>query len=200
MSTLVYLHGFMSSGKCKKSQIFSEYMNLLSDFNVISPDIDDDPSKSFKSIKDALRDCSNIEGIVGSSLGGFWGRLLARELQVPAVLINPVVNVKELIPSIVGKYTNPYTGKIFEINAHDGLELSKIEPSIDALDMNLLRIYIGLKDEVLDYNRGLSWFNGCDIQVIKNGDHYLLDCFNSNCPEIVHYFTNWHQKNKIIKN
>ncbi len=200
MGSIVYLHGFRSSGNCRKSQILADYLSSNSNLSFISPDIADEPGKSYQSIKKSLQGRNDITGIVGSSLGGFWARVLSRELNVPAVLLNPVVDVQKLLLTMAGSYTNPYTGFKFVIHPEDGAALAHLEKPADELDSNLLHIYLGAQDNILDYHRTEDWFNGCFIRVIPDGDHYLLDSFLDLCPEIINFFEEWNCKSKAGEN
>ena len=185
--TLIYLHGFLSAGNAVKAQTFRRYLaEAYPDVQLLSPDIDNDPLKSFDSILDFLRDKPRPAGIVGSSFGGFWSRMLARKLDVPAVLLNPVVRADRLVSERLGKHTNTFTGAVFYLTEDTVKGIRGVEAEPDELDRKLLRIYLGTADEVLDHRVAEKFFAGCDVRMLQGETHRVLG-FEKLCPEIARY-------------
>ncbi|MCK9575738.1 MAG: YqiA/YcfP family alpha/beta fold hydrolase [Candidatus Pacearchaeota archaeon] len=83
--TVLVLHGYESS-------VYPPRLKVLSaDYNLLTPEMDYDHNqglfeKTYQTYKNA-----NIDLIVGSSMGGYFGYYLASLLDVPALLFNPAV-------------------------------------------------------------------------------------------------------------
>jgi hypothetical protein len=185
--TLIYLHGFLSSGNAVKACIFREFLSrTYPDVELLSPDIDNNPLKAYASIKDFLKDKNTPSGVVGSSLGGFWARMLARELNIPGVLLNPVVRADRLVEERLGQHMNSATGEVFTLTEDTVAGIRGAEDEHDEKDIRLLRVYLGTMDEVLDYKLAQGFFAGCDIRLLEGETHRVLG-FESLCPEIAEY-------------
>ncbi len=185
--SLIYLHGFLSASNAKKSGIFRQYLSkCYPEVELYCPTIDNDPLKAYDSIKEFLSDKLSPSGVIGSSLGGFWARLLARDLNIPAVLLNPVVHPDILIKNWLGEHTNPNTGVVFTLDENTIAGIKTVEPKVDELDRRLLKIYLGTADEVLDYKVALNFFKDCDIKLLHNENHRVFG-FADLCPEIANY-------------
>ncbi len=186
-SAIIYLHGFLSAGNAVKARTFRSFMEQTRpEVTVLSPDIDNDPLKAFGSVMDYLKDKPRPQGVIGSSLGGFWARMLARELQIPGVLLNPVVHADSLIRERLGEYQNPATGVRFCLTEDTVRGICGAEADADELDRRLLRVYLGTADEVLDHRVALDFFKGCDVRLLPGETHRLFG-FEALCPEIADY-------------
>ncbi len=185
--TLIYLHGFLSGGNAVKACIFRDYLkSSYPDVELLSPNIDNDPLKAFESIKDFLKDKNKPSGVVGSSLGGFWARMLARDLDIPAVLLNPVVRADKLLESRLGRHVNNSTGEVFTLTEETVAGIHGAEAERDDKDVRLLRVYLGTSDEVLDHTVAQQFFAGCDIRLLHGETHRIFG-FADLCPEIASY-------------
>ncbi len=92
----LYIHGLNSSPNPKKLEII-ENLGL----EVVSPFIDYDKEKSavYERVKTiALK--KKIDLIIGSSLGGFIGFWLAKDIEIPALLFNPALYFESMQPFI----------------------------------------------------------------------------------------------------
>ncbi len=83
----LYIHGLHSSPNPKKLDII-EGLGL----EVVSPFIDYEKEKGevYQRVKSYAIE-NNIDLIIGSSLGGFIGFWLAKDLNIPALLFNPAL-------------------------------------------------------------------------------------------------------------
>ena len=98
---ILYLHGLESKLSPEKRQILEKYGN------VIAPGLDykSSPSK----IEQLIDEYKNepIDGIIGSSMGGFAGYYLAKSLGVRAMLYNPALpyrtSIEQFVPEIIAK-------------------------------------------------------------------------------------------------
>lgn len=176
MSTFVYLHGFMSAGKSKKAEDFRKFLGESHpDCRFLAPDIPDDSVRAYRFVTDLLDGIGDdLTGLIGSSLGGFWARVSAERLSVPAVLINPVVNPAPLLVNFLGRHKNPYTGNEFVIGKDHAAFLSSLAGSSEeAPRPELFLLILGTGDEVLDYTMSESFFCKSEKIIVPGGSHRL---------------------------
>lgn len=191
MDAIVYLHGFLSSGRSAKSQEIAAHLaEHFPEIRLIAPDLDDDPENTYLSALQAARsaDC-RILAVVGSSLGGFWTRMLASEISCKAVLINPVISVTKCLPLFAGRHVNPHTGKEFFIDA-DSIPAfhKKWELPPDAEEARRTLVILGMKDEVLDAHLSETFFesSGCRMFKIENENH-RIEQFSKHCAMMMDF-------------
>ena len=176
MRTFVYLHGFMSAGKSKKAEDFRRFLEESHpDCRLVSPDIPDDPADAYRFVTELLDGIGDdLTGILGSSLGGFWARVSAERLSVPAVLINPVVNPAPVLSNFLGRHKNPYTGNEFGIRKdHAGFISSLAGNRTEVARPELFLLIVGTGDEVLDYTMSESYFRKSEKIIVPGGSHRL---------------------------
>lgn len=99
MKKVLYIHGLDSNPNPKKLAIIE---NLGQ--KVVSPFIDYEKEKGdvYQRVK-AIAIEADIDMIIGSSLGGFIGFWLAKDLGIPALLFNPALyfeNMQGFIPEV----------------------------------------------------------------------------------------------------
>lgn len=123
---------------------------------VISPQIDYDAEKPEK-ILDNLRKTfleNKPDYIVGTSLGGFFALLVAKNTDIPTVLVNPCLK-----PSVTLSELGYETDKITET------AIKKYERLIEKADFRKVCAVIGGQDEVISYHDYTK-------MIIKN--HYVV--------------------------
>jgi len=96
---VLYIHGLHSNPNPKKLAIFKDF-----GLEVVSPFIDYEVEKDkvYPRVK-AIALEANADLIVGSSLGGFIGYWLSRDIGKPALLFNPALyfeSMKNFIPEL----------------------------------------------------------------------------------------------------
>jgi predicted esterase YcpF (UPF0227 family) len=125
-------------------------------------------------IETTLRDlASRPVCLVGSSLGGFYATHFAEKFDLPAVMVNPAVNVRTLAKHL-GPQRNLYTGEEYVLEDAHLHELLAFEVKrITRPERYLLLTRTG--DEVLDYREGVEKFVGCEQLVLDGGDHAFHD-------------------------
>lgn len=168
METIIYLHGFRSSA------IGSSKVEHLADFfpecKVIGLDYaPHDPVSAAKAIDDCITDIglANVCGVVGTSLGGFWARWIAKTYPIVTVAINPSLEPwKTLKP---GNYSQYDTGLQFTLTP-DHIESFKhysYGPTTDGV----LHIF-ALDDEVLDSRKSLEMIEPSHLSsIFEDGGH-----------------------------
>ncbi len=107
--TLLYIHGFMSSGSTLKGRALAQRYGER--FDVRLPTYPQaSPLRSIDDLQQSLEGVA--EGVlVGSSLGGFYAQYLGHRLGWPVVLINPALDMACVAGQLEGEHTNPFTGE-----------------------------------------------------------------------------------------
>ena len=103
---VLYIHGLHSNPNPKKLVIFKDL-----GLEVVSPFIDYEKEKGrvYNRVKDIALE-AEIDLIIGSSLGGFIGYWLSRDIGKPALLFNPALyfeSMKSFIPKLKEAHQTP---------------------------------------------------------------------------------------------
>ncbi len=108
---ILYLHGFASAVK-KSSKKYDE----LSKIGEVVPFAPDYCQGFDQVMKDTLvfAAAGNIQGIVGTSMGGYTASHIAAQLKVPFVAINPSITPSQTLKKYVGKHQS-YDGSSYEL-------------------------------------------------------------------------------------
>jgi len=85
MKKVIYIHGLGSSPKPSKLDIIRSYAEVVA----LHLDYEQDPDSYKKILQLALDE--EVEGVIGSSLGGLIGHHLSENLGLPALLFNPAL-------------------------------------------------------------------------------------------------------------
>ncbi|MCY4045122.1 MAG: alpha/beta fold hydrolase [Cellvibrionales bacterium] len=188
--TLIYLHGFQSSGLAFKSQLLSRYVNQQQlPIEVISPDLPDTPDLALGFIGELiLKQADKPVVLMGSSLGGFYANIFCERAGVPAVMINPAIRPHELIKNYLGNNVNPNTHKTYELTPSDLHTLKNSYHDRISLDRKRL-ILLEMGDEVLDASDAIQYYHGCQMEILQGGSHHF-DHFEPLLPLV----TDWVQK------
>ena len=185
--TLIYLHGFESSGRSRKASQMGDYLRQARpDIDYLTPTLPDTPLAAWQAI-DAL--VTPLLGgqlaVLGSSLGGFWSTCLAARYALPAVVINPAVHPQQLLRHFIGQRQNPYTGQRYRLDESHIAELEALDP---AAPDGRTRIWLLQQegDEVLDYRVALDYYRACQITWEAGGNHAFIG-FERHCAGIVEF-------------
>lgn len=101
-----YLHGLESNNIGQKN----DWLRTVSE--VFDPLIDYRKPNVYREIKKSIIDF-NPNLIIGSSMGGYFAYLLARELNIQAVLFNPALHSRTYQPDITAFNTFLYKPNIY---------------------------------------------------------------------------------------
>ena len=125
--------------------------------------------------------------LVGSSLGGFWATYLTEKYQLPAVLINPAVDIENLMPNFIGvDLKNYYSEQHYRFSKEDVQQLMLYDrPVIRNPGYYWLLAQQG--DEVLDYRLAVAKYAGAKQTIEANGSH-SFEHFERYIPSIVSFF------------
>jgi uncharacterized protein len=176
--TILYIHGFKSSGNSNKAQILRKH------FNVIAPDLPVSPMLSFETLREIIVN-DKPQFIVGSSLGGFYALVLASELEVPTLLINPSVYPSESLKDQIGEHERFGSGEEFTFTAQDLNELKELEGWWKLEDSFNRNLFLAMDDELLDSKKTFNLFEKhCNsIKSFVDGGHQFSQ-FESTIPII----------------
>ena len=176
---IIYLHGFNSSPKSYKAQLFLQHMTAIGQRgNLIIPDISPYPDCAIEQVSDLI-DAAYLEDdsvslcFVGSSLGGYYATWFAEKMNCPAVLINPSVKPYETLAGYLGENANFFTNEKWTFNQSHIQQLLDIDVgNITQPERYLVLLQTG--DETLDYRQAEKKYQNCHLQIEQGGDHSFL--------------------------
>jgi len=118
--TIIYLHGFASSGKSRKGQLLKKHFK---ENTVLTPTLSPEPHNAITEISNIINWDFNKDNLqrpllIGSSLGGFYADYFSALYDIPAILINPLVDPLDA-KQFIGKNNNLSTGESFEFIQKD---------------------------------------------------------------------------------
>ncbi len=124
--------------------------------------------------------------VMGSSLGGFYAHVLARQIGCPVVLLNPAVHPSRDLASHIGEHPawhDPSQRIHFDAAYID--ELWALEHTPQTHNPPCLAV-IAKGDEVLDWQEMLGAYGQDRVRLIEGSDHGLTD-FDQYLPEILEF-------------
>ncbi len=173
MTSLVYIHGFLSSPQSHKAlQVKAWLAEHRPDIDYHCPALSAYPDE-VKADLEALIASLGDQPIylMGSSMGGFWSTWLAETYDLPAILINPAVKPTALMPKYVGlelqNYHNEERYTLGEKDIEALLRLERVTP--DSAENYWLLVQT--EDETLDYRQAVDYYRNSRQQVEQGGDH-----------------------------
>lgn len=184
---IVYLHGFNSSGGSAKAAWLRKH---LPDIAVLSPTypahVADEAPTVLRGYFAQLRREHPDEKLllVGSSMGGFWARYLAPELNAGMVLINPAMNPETGLLKAVGVNRNLATGEEYvltesQVRALARYGIPKCNPEVPTL------VLLDEADEVIDYRVAEAFYRDCGRVIVYPGGSHQFDHLPEALPDIV---------------
>jgi len=184
---LFYIHGFNSSPQSAKARIMGDAVATDDRIRYHVPGLPYDPRRSIEILQSEVEAClPEPVGLVGSSMGGFYGTWLAEQYDLPLVLINPAVRPFELLQDYLGVNENIYTGERYEFTQeHIGILRELDVPVITRPERYLLLTQTA--DEVLDYRQGVEKYAGCR-QIVEAGGSHGFDGFENHLTTIFQFF------------
>lgn len=194
MLRLFYIHGFLSGPNAAKAHALSKYLTehkLENQVYFNAPDFADTPREAFASLcelfaAEKVQHPQDKIVLVGSSMGGFFSTLLSQRFNLKAVLLNPCVHPQLYFKALIGPQFNPLTERHFELTDDMLPFLKELDESI-IVRPEMVKVFLGLKDEVLDYRKSLIMFNNCDVITVPEGDHAFTTTFEPLIPQILEF-------------
>lgn len=174
---ILYLHGLNSSGRSHKAATLREG---LPGTEIVAPDYPaHQPTEAMRLLSRLLqgrRGPANGEPLtlVGSSMGGFYGHLLAGRVACSHLfLINPALRPAELLAAHIGETMTTARGERYAVTdelveAFRGWQLEA--PCAERHPPTTLLLEAG--DEVIDYRIAAELYRPCaQVLVYDGGDH-----------------------------
>lgn len=168
--TLYYLHGFASSSLSVKAvQARRYFATHYPSADFVALDLAYTPAEAMVQLTAAMIKAPPT-AIIGSSLGGFLATVMAERYQCRACLINPAVAPHQVLADYLGEYHHPVLQQHFTVRQSHMAELEQLMPLRLQHPANYL-VLLQSGDEVLDYRKAVSYYQGARQQVINGGDH-----------------------------
>jgi len=167
-SVLLYIHGFGSSGKSGKAEIFRNFFAN----QIIAPSLSPIPElaiDTLEQIADSVCQCGRRIVFAGSSLGGYYATYLAHKYESRAVLINPAVKPYLTLASRIGLNHSYYDFSDYEFTQTHINHLRHYDVAEPQTDRYMLLLQTG--DTVLDYREAAEKFGGAKIDIEEGGSH-----------------------------
>ncbi len=185
-SHLIYIHGFNSSPASTKARLIRQAVQQQPQFEFHVPGLPYDPARAMEILEGLLDQLSAARvGLVGSSLGGFYGTFVAEKYNLPLVLVNPATRPYELLADYLGENENIYTGEKYIFTEQHVQVLKNLDVEKPSrLERYLLLVQTG--DEVLDYRQAVNKYAGCRQIVEPGGDHSFQN-FQQHLPTILEF-------------
>jgi len=187
LTTILYLHGFISSPASRKAVMLGDYLRgQAPEIEYLVPELHHRPARAIEQVSErcAARNAADLL-IVGSSLGGFYATVAAERFGCRAMAINPAVHPQNHFDRYLGPQANLYTGERFELTRDHVRELAAMDPpAITRPERYWLAVETG--DEVLDYREAVAYYAGAFQSVVRGGDHSF-----SSFPEFVPDIVEW---------
>lgn len=188
MTTLIYLHGFLSSPQSSKAVATQAWLQSHHpEVHYQCPALSSYPATAkaqLLSLVDELRGDRLVA--IGSSLGGFWATwLVENALLDKAVLINPAVMPHSRFHEFIGRpLQSYYSDEVFTLTEKDIEDLCALECPIRQPNNYWLMLQTG--DQTLDYRLAEKKYAQCR-QLIEEGGSHTFDGFENWLPEIARF-------------
>jgi len=172
---IIYLHGFCSSAASFKAQLVKGYVEGDARHSLFLINLPFCPAEAMALVEAHIATLNNESwGLIGSSLGGFYSTYLGEKYGKKSVLINPAVFAHELLSRLLGENKNYHTGEVFSFTQKHLHQLQGMHVANIKQPANIL-LLTQTGDEVLDYKRGVEYYQGSEQVVIEGGDHGFSD-------------------------
>lgn len=174
MTTLLYIHGFLSSPASTKVVCLKKAAAERGDLTIIAPDLNCPPLEADRRIE-ALFEQYDLTGavVIGSSLGGFYAARTAARHGLRSILINPCLSPWERVPEWVGRRQVYGTDRELDVLpsfADDFLALAQAQaPQPDTGGRTLA--VLSTCDEVLDPVKTREACRGAREMILPGEDH-----------------------------
>lgn len=188
---IVYIHGFNSSPQSFKAQVLARYLAgvpVAERPSLHVPALPYEPAKAIQTLEQCVTSLLPATvGLIGSSLGGYYGLWLAERFRLPLALINPAVYPYRLLLDYLGETTHPYSGETYVFTEREVAQLKAFEvETITRPERYYLLTQTG--DEVLDYREAVAKLAQVRQTVQVGGDHNFCD-FERVIPDVLAFLS-----------
>lgn len=166
---LLYLHGFRSSGQSEKAQ----YLARHGPWQLLAPDLPDRPAEAIPFLERLLDELHRSPlplALIGTSLGAFYADRFAHRRQLPAILINPLLE-SDWMRQAIGPNRNLYTQSLFTIDEADIAAMYQLDRTLAQPAPPLLLLH-DEGDELFDFRRADAHYRDrAEIHLYPGGCH-----------------------------
>jgi len=172
MPTLLYIHGFLSSPSSYKAQQVKEYCQQHHpDIEYVCPQLSPYPDRCAQQLETLIASNHKPIYLIGSSMGGFWATWLSECYGCKAVLVNPAVDVVDLMPKYVNVQLKNYHHDETYLLEEEHLDQLKKYIVNDLKDKSAYWLIAQQGDETLNYQLAVNKYWGCRQTIEPGGDH-----------------------------
>jgi len=161
---LLYIHGFASSAHSHKAAVLHRHFG-----KVFAPSLSHIPRLAVETLEEFIRALPDSPLLVGSSLGGYYALYLSQHFRLPAVLINPVVNLQLPLSQVIGMNRHYYDGSRFEFTGEHLASLADYACPTPQTEELLVMVEMG--DELIDHRATLAALPGARHEISEGGNH-----------------------------
>ena len=195
-SHVLYLHGFRSSPQSIKVRQIAAVLRDKHPHIVWScPQLPLSPVAAMQTISAHIADWPKSQmAVIGSSLGGFYADLVARQFGTRAVLLNPVVHaardLSRYLEDDAHKSATDLTPALTpserqQLGPHD-IEALQQRQGPPPTDPARYLVIIAQGDEVLDWREMQARYAACQALIIPGSDHALSN-FSDHLPRVMEH-------------
>jgi predicted esterase YcpF (UPF0227 family) len=188
MTTLVYLHGFLSSPLSQKAMQTANWLaQNYPEWTFVCPALSSYPTDARKQLEELYATSPKPTFIIGSSLGGFWATWCVEQFGGKAVLVNPAVTPQLRIREFIGKPLKSYYGEqTYTLRMSDLSVLEECD-STELKNPNAYAVMLQTGDETLDYRLALDRYHDSEILLERGGNH-SFEGYQDHLPRIIAFF------------
>lgn len=183
-TTLLYLHGFLSSPQSHKAQFTSKYCERTRCVErIIIPTLQWGPVAAIEqlhAIMATIRDQNVV--LIGSSLGGFYATHLAEHYGIPAALVNPAVAPFDRWQDYLGEHQNFYSDDVITVTNTHIAELENLDVKSLSNPENFL-LLVEQGDETLDYRNAVRKY-AQSAQIVHADGNHSYENYTADLPAI----------------
>lgn len=183
-TTLLYLHGFLSSPQSHKAQLTSDYCQRTQCVDqIVVPTLNWGPRAAITQLHSIMQAASDKEVVlIGSSLGGYYATHLAEHYQVPAALVNPAVGPFDRWHDYLGAHKNFYSNVVLTVTTAHIAELENLDVPRPGKPENIL-LLVETGDETLDYRNAVRKYAESS-QIVHAGGNHSYENYVADLPSI----------------
>ena len=188
MSTLLYIHGFLSSPGSHKAQLTQQWLaRHRPDIRYLCPYLSPYPEQTERQLTEIVDSVGVDElGLVGSSLGGFWSTWLVERYGMKAVIINPSVAPHRLVDRVEDQPQHNYhTDDTYIMRAEHGEQFRQRYPQ-QLQHKHCYWLLAQTGDETLDYREAEQRYQGC-LQTIEQGGDHAFQGYETKIPAVIDF-------------
>lgn len=170
---IIYLHGFRSTGNSGKTQtlkaIFPKHRVIGCDYSPHCPSLANQELRELIATEEHNSD-ENIV-VIGTSLGGFWARWMAKEFGIKALLINPSLHPDTTLPT--GSFeVYDTSGSNIHVTQNDITAFKAYKVNPDQANDLKCTVWVAMNDELLDAKSIIDELDNLhDVVVFESGGH-----------------------------